>query len=198
MSSQSADDDIMRATWRALCATGYAELTMQAIADESAKSKAALHYHYDSKQDLLEAFLDHVTDRFLARVRAAEADAPADPKARLTGVLDAALSPPDRDQVENVRTAMLELKAQAPHEPAYREQLVEADAAFRAILVDILTDGVDAGAFRSDLDPEQAALTVATFFDGSQLRQVAIGEDCTASRERLDAYLTRSVFRGER
>ena len=191
----SADDDIMRATWHALCATGYADLTMQDIADESDKSKAALHYHYDSKQDLLESFLDHITDRFLTRVREAEADAATDPEARLAAVLDAALSPPEADELQNLRTALLELKAQAPHEPAYRERLVEADEQFRALLVAVLEDGVESGAFRSDIDPERTALTVATFFDGGQLRQVANGEDCTVSRERLDAYLDRCVFR---
>jgi AcrR family transcriptional regulator len=191
----SADDDIMRATWHALCDTGYAELTMQAIADESDKSKAALHYHYDSKQDLLESFLDHITDRFLTRVREAEADAADDPEARLTAVLDAALSPPETDELQNLQTALLELKAQAPHEPAYRERLVEADEQFRTLLADVLTDGVESGVFRSDIDPERTALTVATFFDGGQLRQVAHGEDCSTSRTRLNAYLERCVYR---
>lgn len=194
----SADDGIMQATWRALCATGYANLTMQAIADESEKSKAALHYHYDSKQDLLETFLDHVTDRFLDRLREAESAAGDDPEARLSAVVDAALSPPETDDFEDLQTALLELKAQAPHEQAFRERLVEADGDFRALLADILADGVESGAFRSDIDPAWTARTITTMFDGGQLRQVAHGEDCETIRTRLNAYLDRSVYREER
>jgi AcrR family transcriptional regulator len=194
----SAPDDIMRATWRALCTTGYADLTMQAIADESEKSKASLHYHFDSKQDLLVAFLDHVTDRFLTRLREAEADAPDDPEVRLSAVLDAALSPPETDDLEDMQTALLELKAQAPHQPAFRERLVAADEEFRALVADILADGVESGAFRADLDPERTAQTIVTFFDGGQLRQVSHGEACATSRSRLDVYLDRCVYREER
>ncbi|GAA0475047.1 hypothetical protein GCM10008985_34420 [Halococcus dombrowskii] len=53
-------EEIMDATYRALCKHGYAALRMQDIADETTKSKAALHYHYDSKHDLLLSFLDYI------------------------------------------------------------------------------------------------------------------------------------------
>ena len=43
-------EQVIRATYRALCAHGYANLTMRDIADETDLSKAALHYHYDTKR----------------------------------------------------------------------------------------------------------------------------------------------------
>lgn len=58
----------MGATYRALCEHGYAELTMRDIAEESDRSKAALHYHYDDKEGLLVAFLDHIYASFVERV----------------------------------------------------------------------------------------------------------------------------------
>jgi len=57
----------MEATYRALCAHGYADLTTQDIADESETSKASLHYHYDTKEELLLSFLDYLYDRFVER-----------------------------------------------------------------------------------------------------------------------------------
>jgi AcrR family transcriptional regulator len=191
----SDDDDIMRATWHALCATGYAELTMQAIADESEKSKAALHYHYDSKQDLLEAFLDHVTDRFFERLREAERETADDPAARLSAVVDVALSSPDTDDLGDLQRALVELRAQAPHEPAYAERIRAADAEFRALLANILADGVESGAFQPDIDPERTAHTIAVFFDGGQLRQVSLTENCATGQDLLSAYLERCVYR---
>jgi len=60
-------DDIMEATYRALCTHGYADLTMQDIAAESTKSKGTLHYHFEGKQDLLESFLAFLLNRFEER-----------------------------------------------------------------------------------------------------------------------------------
>ncbi|MEF8843375.1 MAG: TetR/AcrR family transcriptional regulator [Haloarculaceae archaeon] len=65
---------IMRATYCALCKHDYASLTTQDIADESDLSKAALHYHYDSKADLLRAFLEYLLDSFRERATAETAD----------------------------------------------------------------------------------------------------------------------------
>jgi AcrR family transcriptional regulator len=192
-----SDDEILDATWRALCTHGYAELTMQDIADETDKSKAALHYHYDSKRDLLVAFLDHVSDRFLTRVREAEAAAGEDPTARLSAVVDAALSPPNTDDIEDMQTALLELKAQAPHVDPFRERIERADREFRALLADIVADGVADGSFRAAVDPEETAHFVVAMFGGAQLRQVSVGEDRQRIRTHIQRHLERHVYAGE-
>jgi AcrR family transcriptional regulator len=190
-----SDDEILDATWCALCTHGYAELTMQDIADETDKSKAALHYHYDSKRDLLVAFLDHVSERFLTRIREAEAAADDDPTARLSAVLDAALSPPETADIEDLQTALLELKAQAPHVPAFRERIRESDQQFRDLLAAIIADGVDDGSFEADIDPDETAHLVVTMFGGVQLRQVSVGESRQPVRDHIDRYLERHVYR---
>jgi len=58
------NEEIMRATYRALQEHGYADLTIKRIAEEYGKSTAAIHYHYDTKDDLLAAFLDYILDQF--------------------------------------------------------------------------------------------------------------------------------------
>jgi AcrR family transcriptional regulator len=193
----SADDEILDATWRALCSHGYADLTMQDIADETTKSKAALHYHYDSKLDLLETFLDHVADRFLDRVTDAAAATDGDGAARLCAVIDAALSPPDRADIENMQTALLELKAQSPHEPAFRERIRESDEQFRDLLADIIVEGIDDGSVRADVDPEETAHFIVTMFAGAQLRQVSVGEDRERIRTHIERHLDEHVYRRE-
>jgi AcrR family transcriptional regulator len=187
-------EEFMQATWRALCTHGYADLTMQDIADESEKSKAALHYHYDSKRGLLAAFLDHVAARFLSRVREADAAAGSDPVERLGAVVDTAFSPPD--DVEDLQRALVELKAQAPHEPAFRERVRETDAAFRGLLVDILTAGIETGDFRAAVDPEETAQFVVNTLAGAQLRQISVGESAGVARRVVERYLERHVYAG--
>jgi AcrR family transcriptional regulator len=193
----SADDEILDATWRALCTHGYADLTMQDIADETTKSKAALHYHYDSKLDLLETFLDHVADRFFARVTEAADAADGDAADRLCAVLDAALSPPEKGDIEDMQTALLELKAQSPHEPAFRERIRESDAQFRDLLTDIIAEGIDDGSIRADVDPDETAHFIVTMLAGAQLRQVSVGEGRETIRAHLERHLDRHVYREE-
>jgi AcrR family transcriptional regulator len=188
-----SDDEFMRATWRALCVHGYADLTMQDIADESEKSKAALHYHYGGKQDLLESFLDHVAERFLSRLRDADAAAGPNPDERLGAVVDAAFSPPESDELESTQRALVELKAQAPHQPPFRERIQETDAAFRELLVDIVTAGVETGDFQSDVDPGETAQFVVNALAGAQLRQVSVGEEPTTARRVVEQHLERHV-----
>ena len=85
MSDQpSASDEIMDGVYSALRAHGYADLTMQDIADECSKSKSLLHYHYDTKEGLLVAFLDHVITDSEARIAAHATEPPAE---RLAGFI---------------------------------------------------------------------------------------------------------------
>ncbi len=62
--------EIMDATYEALRKHGYAELTIQTIADEFPKSKSLLYYHYDAKDDLLVDFVDWLVEEFAAEVGA--------------------------------------------------------------------------------------------------------------------------------
>ena len=188
------DEEILCATSRALCRHGYADLTMQAIADEYSKSKAALHYHFDSKRDLLVAFQGFLGDRFLERVREADAAAGDDPADRLSAVLDSALSPPESDDLEDLQTALLELKAQAPYEDRYREQSEAFNDAVVALLSEILAAGVASGAFQQDLDPDDTAEFLLTVLEGAQVRHVAVGQTPERTRELLASHLERQVY----
>lgn len=181
-------EEIMCATSRALREHGYADLTMQDIADESELSKAALHYHYDSKRELLVAFLEFVSEQFLAAVREAERGADG-PDERLAAVLDTAVAPPAPSDLAGLRTALLELRAQAPYVAAYRERSRESDAELRDIVAGIVADGVAAGDFRADADPEAVARLTVTILAGGLLRGVSVG----AERERTRTLLARAV-----
>jgi AcrR family transcriptional regulator len=167
-------DDIMCATYRALCRHGYAELTMQDIADEWSKSKPALHYHYDTKRGLLLAFLEHLYDAYTDRVAAPEAGTP---RARLDALIDAALDPPRADAHRELRTALFEVKAQAPYDEAFRERLIRFDDYLRDEIRRVVAAGVEEGAFHDDADPSTTATLLLTLVGGAHARRVALGAD---------------------
>jgi len=190
MSDGEAAEDIMCATYRALCAHGYADLTMQDIADESEKSKAALHYHYDSKHDLLCAFLEYLYDGFVERTADPEGDDPAE---RLLTLIDDVLDKPDDDS-EAFGTAILEIRAQAPYEPRFRERLTEFDDYLAAELQAILEDGVEDGTFDPEMDAEDTARFVVTVLTGAATERVTAGRPVESSKRMLTEYVETHVL----
>ncbi len=183
-----ARDEIMSATYRALCTHGYAELTMQDIADETELSKAALHYHFDSKQELLESFLDFLYERFTERVGDPEREAAPE---RLRALVETVLSPPVEDADERVafKTALLELKAQAPYDEGVRERLRRFDEFLNAQFRSVIDDGIAAGTITDEIDPDDAARFLVTALDGAGTKQVAVGQDPDCARRMLTAYI---------
>jgi AcrR family transcriptional regulator len=182
--SDEPREAVIRATYRALCAHGYANLTMQDIADETDLSKAALHYHYDTKRDLLTAFLDSLTSWYERRLRDLSGDTPPE---RLASLFDECLSHDDTDYPA-FHTAMLEVKAQAPYEAAYRERLTAVDDVLFERVRGIVADGVADGSFE-DVDSEATASFVVSVLAGAHTRNVAVGHPLDETRRLLDDYV---------
>ena len=170
MTDPAVREEIMAATYEALCEHGYTDLTAQAIADRTAKSKSWLFYHYDSKDDLVADFLGYLLERFEQRL-AEVGDRP--PAVRLATFVDWYLHEPADDR-EAVHIALLELRAQAPYDDKFREQLCESDDRLRATLESILEDGIAAGQFR-DHDTAEVAKLLLTTLDGARVRQLTLG-----------------------
>ena len=108
----STREEILAAAYRALCAHGYADLTVDRIGDEFEKSVSLIYHHYDGKYDLLLACLEFMLEDYRADT---DAGPPADPRGALECLCDWLLfadSPPEDRQF--VR-ALVELRGQAPH-----------------------------------------------------------------------------------
>jgi len=173
MSEQAAaDEEIMDAVYRALCEHGYAELTMQDIADECSKSKSLLHYHYDTKADLLVAFLDDMLTSYEERTACTSDDSPAE---RLVEFVAQFVFTPDEDDRVSFHLALLEMRSQGPFNERIQRQLDRSDELLRSRVADILRDGIEAGSFEPvDVD-RVAALLVATL-DGARTRQITLDD----------------------
>ena len=161
---------IMDATYRALCEHGYASLTMQDIADEFEKSKSLFYYHFDTKDDLLVAFIDHVLVQFEQEVEAIEGT----PDERLAAFVDRFVIGEDEQERKAFHLALLELRAQAPFNERYREQLVRSDEMIRGTIAEIVRDGIEKGVFRNGVDPETIARFVLAAMDGARTRQITL------------------------
>ena len=192
--TDDARDEIMRATYRALCSEGYSELTTQSIADRTDRSKASLFYHYDSKEGLLGAFIDYLLEAFDERVERTRSAAPED---RLAAFVDWWFVDTPEAEV-GYHTAMLELRAQAPYNDTLREKLRESDAALRETLVEILADGIESGAFHEH-EPEAVADLLLAAFDGARIRRLTLDRDAYSQtvRRSIDDYVFADILVSE-
>jgi len=177
---------IMEATFEALSKHGYADLTIQTIADEFDKSKSLLYYHYETKDDLLGDFLGFVLEEFGAQV---EADEEADPETRLWTVIELLL-PPDLDEDEEarrLRTALFELRMQAPYDEAYADRFAATDERMVAVVESVLEAGVEEGVF--DVDPGTGAELLVDAVTGATLRAVTTGTPARTALEPVEALV---------
>jgi AcrR family transcriptional regulator len=183
---------LMEATYRALCEHGYADLTMQAIAEEADCSKSLLHYHYDTKEGLFVAFLDFLLNRFEERVDATDGSRSA--RDRLLELVDLLLV--DDDEEVRLHRALLELRSQAPYNEAYRDQIRRNKRVLEDAFAAVVADGVEREEFR-DADPEATARFVLASLDGARSTRVTLGDerDTEAVREGIRTYVVDELVR---
>ncbi len=177
-------DEIMDGVYQALCDHGYAALTMQDIADACDKSKSLLHYHYDTKEDLLVTFLDQMLADYETKI---ECRAGKPPVERLVEfVARFVFSPEDTDRA-SFHLALLEMRSQGPFNDRIRTSLQRSDTLLRNTVSGILEDGIEDGVFEP-VDIEATAALFVAMLDGARTRQITLSEGDAAE----DTY-TRTV-----
>ncbi|SFS97453.1 TetR/AcrR family transcriptional regulator [Halostagnicola kamekurae] len=190
--SSDPDVEIMRATYRALRESGYADLTIKRIAEEYGKSTAAIHYHYDTKDDLLVAFLDYILDRFVETIHQVET---TDPERRLDLLLDQLLVAPEDHH--DLLIAVLEMRGQTPYNEPFADRFQQNDEYVRYMLRTVIDHGISEGVF-TDVDAEHATRALMTIVDGGRTRAVVLDEADTlaTARQTAEEYVN-AVLRAE-
>ncbi|MFC4245414.1 TetR/AcrR family transcriptional regulator [Natribaculum luteum] len=177
--------DILEATYRALCQHGYADLTIKDIADEANRSKATVHYYYDSKENLFTEFLDFLYEQHTEQLATIGGDTPRD---RLDALFELVLADEQANPDQEFRTAMLEVKAQAPYDDAIQTRLTRFDEFLFERIQDIIAAGVEAGEFDDDVDPAAVSDFLVTTITGAHTRRVAVDYSTARLSETITRY----------
>lgn len=136
-----------------LARRGPAAVTTAAIAARIGLTQGALFRHFPNKESLLTAALNRVTEGIVATmVRATERDAPATERLRaaVTGYLKFMSANP-------AMLAMFYARDFHARYPQIRDLISERIGRFRHRLAGVIRDGIVAGEFRADVDPDIAA-----------------------------------------
>ncbi|WP_136686654.1 TetR/AcrR family transcriptional regulator [Halorhabdus amylolytica] len=180
--------EILKATYEALREHGYADLTIQHIGDHFPKSTSLIYHHYDGKDELLLDFLTYLLEDFAADQELDDGEG-EDAYERLSELFDHALTTPPDDDAAAFRDAIIDLRAQAANDDAYRRHFDEHDEFFKAGIERIVVDGVEDGAFR-DVDPAAVAETIHTLVVGSMVQEATTTSyDPSSVRDEVEAYV---------
>jgi AcrR family transcriptional regulator len=162
--------DIMEATHIAVKKHGYSDLTIQHIADEFDRSKALIYYHYDGRDDLLVDFLKYILGGFLALLPTTVNEEPY-----------------------RLMLSMFELRMNAPHDEAVREQYLEVEERVKMVLEDILRRGIESNQF-VDVDVEVEAETLLSLLIGIRARRLTVynpEQSIEPLKATIDAHIDR-------
>ncbi len=125
MESENSKDQIMDATYRALCEHGYSDLSIQKIADEFEKGKSLIYYHFDDKQDLMNSFLDYMMEQLEdGETFCLEG---LEKEEKFDKMLESSLGIGDEEMWE-FRKALMEIEAQTPHNEELAERFSRIDS----------------------------------------------------------------------
>lgn len=190
--SNETREELLEATYRVLAVHGFAGLTTQRVADEAGRSQSLVHYHYDTKEDLVVAFLEWV--------RAGESDwlsALADGTAedRLRRFVEMQLSIPRDDEHGQFNVAFLELEAAASRNERYAAALRGFSDLVQNALADIIRDGIESGEFRA-VDPEATARFLRYALHAAVAEDLTLDVDCakTETRAAAETYIEQVIL----
>lgn len=182
-------EEILAATYRSLESHGYVDLTIAKIGEASETSPSLIYHYFEDKDDLVLSALEHLLDSFDETVTAEEFDAPEDELEAIIGYVF--------DDEDASFGTLLELRAQAIHDEAYREHFARSDEIIRQYTMDVIERGIVRGSFRA-CDPAGVADMIFLVTAGALMRR-ATGRDpdtwLTSARDELERYLETCLYR---
>ena len=129
---------IIEATHAVTLAKGLHDLRVADVAEELAVSTGLIHYHFATKDELIEAMLGEVAEREIAGVRRAIGRL-ATPEARLSKAIDIYLPSSRRDRAW---VLWIDVWGEALRDANLRRISEELDHAWVALVAEIITEGV--------------------------------------------------------
>lgn len=190
-SSPSASDgrrrELVLAAYKLIGESGLEELRTRDVAAKVGINISTLHYYFETKEDLIAAVVDHMTELFRTLRAPLPAGATAFEELRHAFVTQAY-----RRRVEPwLELVVQEMMLRARRDEKVRARLEQMLVGWNGYVEALIARGMRDGDFASDLDPQVAAAIVTAFAMGSNLqlgvRPASFPQE--AAYERLAALL---------
>ena len=153
--------EMMRAAAACLAEDGVGAATVRAVAARAGVTPGLIRHHFGGIDGLIAATYRHVGETVSEAIEAALAQAPADPRARLTAFVRASFAPPLLDG--DLLATWLAFWGRVRRDPEIRALHGEIYSAYRARLAAMLGAAAKAG---RPIEAERAALALTALLDG--------------------------------
>lgn len=142
----------------ALFATrGYTGTSVTDIVDAVGIAKGTFYHHFESKEQVMEAIIDRLNDRFAARARQVASDHGLSVPARI-GAVFSSYRLEDNDTEQGLLREM-----HKPENAMMHQQMAESSKrSVSPILVDLMREGIERGDFDTEY-PEQVVDLIVTY-----------------------------------
>ena len=192
-SSEGTREAIMEATFRALSEHGYADLRMRDIGEEFEMTRPVIHYHYNSKHELISSFLEYLIAQYKTDDAIADTD---DHWERLEIRIDQCMFGPDIDGFDHWERMKVyhELFSQAQHNEVHRELFNEHYEGMVVGLADVIRDGIEQGAF-ADVDAMELSQLLTDVIHSARARRISLGQKDAPEQARaaIDTFVLASL-----
>ncbi|MEA2419404.1 MAG: hypothetical protein QOE60_1610 [Thermoleophilaceae bacterium] len=166
--AEGARERILAAAVERIATDGIDDVRIARIAMDAGVSTSLVHYHFETREALLEQALEYSYE--LAgdvRIGEEEGDAPNHTR-KLAAMIDQCL--PYDGQLERDWILWVELWLRAVRHAELRPTAAGLYARMRRWFAEAIAAGVEAGEFRSSVDPERTADRVLALCDGFGVR----------------------------
>jgi AcrR family transcriptional regulator len=163
----SPSDGRRRAAYQLIAESGLEELRTRDIAGKVGINISTLHYYFETKEELIAAVVDHMTELFRTL------RAPLAPGATaLEELRHAFVTQAYRRRVEPwLELVVQEMMLRARRDEKVRARLELMLLGWNGYVEAVIARGVKEGDFARDLDPKVAAAIVTSYSMGSNLQQ---------------------------
>ncbi|QND68338.1 transcriptional regulator BetI [Mesorhizobium loti] len=166
---------LIEATIDSLAKRGYSETTMADVADGAGLSRGIVNFHFESKEKLLIATLQHMYDEYSAHWRNALQKAGDDPADQLHALVSADF---DRSICNKRKlAAWCAFWGEAKSRPTYQALSSARDAVYQTIFIDLCATLKQSGFYA--YEPQVMALALSAMLEGLWLRLMMGTEDTT-------------------
>ena len=177
---------ILDATYRVTLRRGLHDVRISDVADELDVSTGLIHYHFATKDELIEAMLRETADREVATATSTLASLDS-PEERLEALIETYLPSLRRDQSW---VLWIDVWGEALRDATMRRISEELDVAWVQMLAAVIVDGVASGAFECE-DPVAAAWRLCAVLDGLGLQVVL--HNSTMTRGQMHKHVRRAA-----
>ncbi|QDZ01768.1 transcriptional regulator BetI [Nitratireductor mangrovi] len=176
---------LIEATIDSLARRGYSETTMADVADGAGLSRGIVNFHFESKEKLLVATLQHMSEEYAGHWRSALSKAGTDPAERLLALVSADF---DRSICNKRKlAAWCAFWGEAKSRPTYQALCGSRDEAYQDVLASLCGALIEEGGYR--LDARNAAIALDALLEGLWLR-LMMASSGMARQTALDAAKT--------